>query len=1351
MKHSSIWDNFTKKYQLSKTLRFELIPVGKTEENIVKKGIIDEDERRAESYKKMKKTINGFHRHFIELAMQQVKLTHLNEFEKLYKATPEQKKEESFQTELDRVRTILRKEIVSSFSIGEAKEIFVILDKKELITVKLEEWILSQENQEIYFDTNFKTFTTYFGGFHENRKNMYTDKEQSTAIAYRLIHENLPKFIDNISLYNKAKENGLNIANLEAGLKELIFDTKLDEVFTLDNFKNTLTQKGIDLYNAIIGGYVQDSGNQKIKGVNEFINTEYNQKQKDKKRKIPKLKILYKQILSDRQSISFLPEAFVESEEVLRAIEDYYISNLIDLKTEGKDDTENVLAQLKLLLSELNSYDLNKVYLKNDTKLTNISQRIFGTYSVLADALNRYYETIEKPSFPVEYEKANEKKREKLEKEQEKFVKQPYIPIALLQTALDGYVKDLDETHEIQKAYSVNCIADYFLQSFKVEKKESTDKEFDLIANIEAKYSCIKGILGTEYPKEKKLNQDQKAIDDIKAFLDSLMELLHFVKPFSLPKDSALEKDENFYGQFEPWFEQLDLLIPLYNKVRNYATQKPYNTEKIKLNFENKAKFLEGWVDSHTDDSDNATQAGGYLFRKKNSINEYDYFVGFSIDTKLFRSHLQKEIKENDKSEYERLDYYQLKSASVYGNSYVGDSYEEDKRHLVKTIEDFAKTESQTLVEAFAKYKNRKDVDNKPTPSGLIKITEEQFPELYKKLLNDKHFKQLNTEVIEKLKQTILSLGRVPKSQEYRETDYKIFSEPIKTIEELAIEKSFSYFPVSKNEFSNSCDRDQKPLFLFKISNKDLSFAETFNTGKRKAEHRGKDNLHTMYFKALMSGSQNIYDIGTGMVFHRSKSIEEDARIVHKANRPITNKNPNTEKRQSIFKYDIEKDKRYIKEHHYQFHLSIVQNYQKPKQEKNYDYDVLKHLRNNTDVNIIGIDRGERHLIYITLINQKGEIRQQVSLNEIINFYRNRAGDNIEIKTPYHTLLDKREKERDEARKSWGTIETIKELKEGYISQVIHKIATMMVEHNAIVVMEDLNFGFKRGRFKVEKQVYQKLEKMLIDKLNYLVFKEKGESEPGGLYNALQLTNKFTSFKEMGKQNGFLFYVPAWNTSKIDPTTGFVNLFNTQYESIIKAKEFFSNFESIRFNTEKNYFEFEVKNYSSFNLKSEGTKQDWVICTSGDRIFTFRNPQKNNQWDNKTIELTKEFKILFDGIQFDLKQDLKKQIESQNDKIFFEKLLHLFKLTLQMRNSISNSEIDYLVSPVANEKGIFYDSRNKDEKLPKDADANGAYHIAKKGLWILQEINQTEDLKKLKLAISNKEWLQFAQSSVEGS
>ena len=43
-----------------------------------------------------------------------------------------------------------------------------------------------------------------------------------------------------------------------------------------------------------------------------------------------------------------------------------------------------------------------------------------------------------------------------------------------------------------------------------------------------------------------------------------------------------------------------------------------------------------------------------------------------------------------------------------------------------------------------------------------------------------------------------------------------------------------------------------------------------------------------------------------------------------------------------------------------------------------------------------------------------------------------------------------------------------------------------------------------------------------------------------------------------------------------------------------------------------------------------------------------------------------------------------------------------------MRNSISNSGIDYLISPVLNDEGDFYDSRLAGNDMPKDADANGA-------------------------------------------
>ena len=70
----------------------------------------------------------------------------------------------------------------------------------------------------------------------------------------------------------------------------------------------------------------------------------------------------------------------------------------------------------------------------------------------------------------------------------------------------------------------------------------------------------------------------------------------------------------------------------------------------------------------------------------------------------------------------------------------------------------------------------------------------------------------------------------------------------------------------------------------------------------------------------------------------------------------------------------------------------------------------------------------------------------------------------------------------------------------------------------------------------------------------------------------------------------------------------------------------------------------------------------------------------------------------------------------------------------------------FLKSPIADEDGNFYNSNTCDKSLPQNADANGAYNIARKGLWIVQQIKASDDLRNLKLAITNKEWLQFAQN-----
>lgn len=216
---------------------------------------------------------------------------------------------------------------------------------------------------------------------------------------------------------------------------------------------------------------------------------------------------------------------------------------------------------------------------------------------------------------------------------------------------------------------------------------------------------------------------------------------------------------------------------------------------------------------------------------------------------------------------------------------------------------------------------------------------------------------------------------------------------------------------------------------------------------------------------------------------------------------------------------------------------------------ENINQQVREYLQQADDTHIIGIDRGERHLLYLVVIDMQGNIKEQFTLNEIVNEYNGNT-----YRTNYHDLLDTREEERLTARQSWQTIENIKELKEGYLSQVVYKITQLMVKYHAVVVLEDLNKGFMRGRQKVEKQVYQKFEKMLIDKLNYLVDKKADAAQSGGLLNAYQLTSKFDSFQKLGKQSGFLFYIPAWNTSKIDPVTGFVNLLDTRYQNTEKQK-----------------------------------------------------------------------------------------------------------------------------------------------------------------------------------------------------
>lgn len=1269
-------DRFTNLYPVSKTLRFELIPDKRTKAILEKTDLISQDEHRAESYKLVKKIIDRYHKAFIESVLSTFKLPN-DDLHLLHQLYSKSQKSDADKNALEKIQDKLRKLIADALTKDSR---FKRIDKKELIREDILSVITPDERALI---DEFRDFTTYFTGFHENRRNMYSAEAQSTAIAYRLIHENLPKFIDNMATFEKiaASPVASHFPQLYQEMAECLNVRDIHEMFSLDYYADLLTQSQIEVYNAVIGGRTVENGGKKIQGINEYVNL-YNQQQPSRDTRLPKLKPLFKQILSDREAVSWLPEEFDSDQAMLEAVRDCYHAL-----------NDHVFDPLRELLTNLPSYNLDGIFIPNDLAITDISQAMFKDWSVIKRAIVDDVKT----QSPLKRKETVEKYEERIGK---LIKRENSFSIGYLNACIPG--KDICEHFA-----SLGAVDD---------GEEQTENIFMQIRNA---YTEAQSLIGNDYPEGRNLAQDKENVAKLKALLDALKALQRFVKPL-LGNGDEPDKDERFYGELSVLWEELDRVTPLYNKVRNRMTRKPYSIEKFKLNFNIKGNFLGGWVDSKTERSDNGTQYGGYLFKKKNEIGEYDYYLGVSAKTKLFRR------KEGAKGQYERLDYYQPKSQTVYGNSYVGpDGYDHDKRELMDAIVSF--------VGALGESELYQSLVSIGTPSAMLKTLREH-PLIYQQLLADRRFASINSKVTKYLHETILSLVRIPRSQDYVNAEFTLFTEPQDVIDNLCQEKVFTYFVVDDAEIEQAMNDENKPFLLFKISNKDLSYADTYSKGLRKS--RGTDNLHTMYFKALMSGNQSVIDIGTGEMFYRKSSISID-KPTHKANVPIKKKNPNNQGTESSFSYDLYKDRRFTVDK-FGFHLSFIYNYLAKEQDVNKMARAFIH--DHDDLHFIGIDRGERHLLYVTVIDSRGRIQEQFSLNEIVNEYQGNT-----YKTNYRGLLDKREEERQRERQSWNTIEGIKELKQGYLSQVIHKIVTLMVKYHAVVVLEDLNMGFKRGRQKVESSVYQQFEKALIDKLNLLIDKRADAEQPGGLLHAYQLTNKFTSFREMGRQNGFLFYIPAWNTSKIDPVTGFVDLLHPRYESVEKSRSFFCKFKSIRYNQEKGWYEFSL-DYDAFTNKAQGTRTCWTLCSHGTRVETFRNPEKNSSWDSREIDLTAEINALFDDYGINRQANLKEAIAQREEKDFFERLMRLMALTLQMRNSITGTEIDYMISPVADDSGRFYDSRYCGKQLPENADANGAYNIARKGLWVARQIQASPVDEKVNTAVSNKEWLNFAQT-----
>ncbi len=1228
-KESKMIDNFTHKYPVIKTLKNRLKPIEKKQENLEKKiqdekNLIEKEIQLNENVKFTKDETMNYLINANEQALLEgsINLEDLRNYRELYNnpkrnEKPKKNKKSNKNEEPS---------VGESFKECEKRlreEVFGIIEpvknklNGDFLKNTLPNSLDNEEDKEKVL--SLSKYTTFFQGFYKNCKNMYLVDEKSTAIPDRCINVNLPKHMDNIAIYQKLDSDILKQIRDDF---EGINNTSVDDVFTLEYFNNLLPQSGIDNYNKIVGEF-----NQQI--------SIYNQKNENDK--IPSMIPLYNQIGNSRNRRSKVSLTFKDDKELLSSVKDYFTLNVEDQNIQSYFST---IEKIEDIIANLEKYNPEGIYVKNNSNLTYLSNGIFGDWSM--------FEQLWKDN----YDSKEENKKRKNNKNYEKTREKAYNDIESF---------SLFELQELINNSSEEYIKDISLIGYYKKEFES------LCKNVSEKYKETEDFLNCEY--EGTLKTDDENSAKVKTLLDSVKKVESFLKNL-LGTGSEYNKDRLFYGDFEIQIQHILTLDELYKKAHNYITAKPYSQNKIKLSFGN-PNFLKGWA------KDSEVAHSAQLF-----IKDGNYFLG--VMNKDTKNEFNKEynVPKDENDVITKVEYEQIKNPSrVIQNLMVIDG---------ETVNKTGRKNEQGINDVLEQLKNtylpkkineiRKKGSYKTTSSNFKKEDLVSFLSYYRDRINEYYDKY----------------GFVFKPIEKYDS-YNDFADDIERqayqIKKVAVSYSQIMQLVKEGK-----------LYLFQIYNKDFS------------KHRkGKKNLNTMYFEMLFD-ERNLKNVvykllGGAEIFYRPASAKKLYKTV------IDEKSSYTKKA-----FVMTKDKRYT-ENQYFLHLSTEIN--SSAKTDNLNAEVRQAIKDAGGTNIIGIDRGERNLIYITVIGKDGKIIEQRSLNIIGN-------------TNYQEKLSKRAQDRQTARKNWKTIESIKELKEGYLIQAIHEICQLVVKYDAIIVMEDLNSKFKRNRTKFEKQVYQKFENMLIRKLHYYVDKNITDYNAcGGLLNGYQLTDEVGN--EKNNQNGIVFFVYPAYTSKIDPTTGFVDLINLNYQKRKQPKKCFESIDDIRYNFEEDYFEFDI-DFSQTPGSLKGSKSKWTVCSYGERV-------EWNSFDKsrKVVNLSESIKTLLSSSNIDYeKGKIKEQLLQMDDKKTQREFLKLLQLTLQMRNTVGDK--DYIISPVKNSKGEFYcsdDYKNMDNPpLPQDADANGAYNIARKGLILVNRIINNNSSK----YISDKEWFEFAQN-----
>lgn len=1350
------FDQFTNKYSLSKTLRFELKPVGKTLEKMKTNLEYDpdlqtflKDQKIEDAYQAFKPFIDKIHEEFItaSLESEEAKRVDFSEYFDAYKQAKDDKGEESLRKKIGELYKIGEEKIKDTYKCGwkwnkgeknldkqhkldwkvggkekNGTEIMVspdILYAAAAVAGEAGEGGLDENEIKKHLKA-FDGFFTYFSGFNENRANYYEVKsEKATAVATRIIHENLPKFCDNVLFFEERKAEYLGAYDFlknqgkltqikDAESKQMIEVAAIDkDYFAISFFNTCLSQSQIENYNKVIGHYNLLINLYNQARIAEEKNAVNAVKRERAFKKLPHFKTIYKQIGCGKKKslfdkLEYDKESNIQEKDKKRqeAGEILSVERLLETAAEAgkkyfsnKEDSIEVKTVPQFVdWLQGNSGDWSGFYWTNKAVNT-ISNKYFASwyaiFGKIKDASEKY-DTVatynEKREQQIKLRDAVELKGlfelldqsvdTNIEQWWENFFRKSVWEKPEAKEMREEEKKELEQWEKrMEKIKEAKSPSEALIQLFYLDINE----------HAQAFINESKNILALE--KNYKENEESKR--KIKAWMEearSVNAMLRYflVREGKIKGDTLNSELVNLVKMLTDgendevnWFRWYDLL-------RNYLTRKPEEDakeNKLKLNFEC-STLLTGWSD-------------GQEKSKKSVIlrNGERYFLGILKKSSLFDTGKENNLVYTDHFDDEesgRLILANLKFQTLAGRGFIrdyGSSYgtmgQEEPLKAVVSLQELIKRQYLT------KYPPLEEIAHKTY------------------------------------------------------TNKKEFDKDVQSV----LKKCYicEFYPVNWSAVQRYVEEGS--IYLFEISHK-------------------KSNLQHAYWKSIFWDQSPHQLSGKGEVFYRKPAIGQK-----EIKKGYTDKPWVIEGKRFTSNAALENDQEASATDgkSFFFHCSVKLNYKAI--ESKYALgeikaSVNKYLPNYEGIQFLGLDRGEKHLVYYALVDCNGNMIDQGSLNvdfedrdgkprsikKIKQVYNENTKKwepkEVECKN-YNDLLDVAASNRDEARKTWRVIGNIKNLKEGYVSQVVHEVVKKVTSQPTFVVLEDLSTSFKRGRQKIEKSVYQNFELALAKKLNFVVDKKANPGEIGSVTRALQLTPPVQNYGDIEnkKQVGIMLYTRANYTSQTDPITGWRKTIylksgpeETTYTKDGKIKS-----ESVRDQIQKSFTDigFDGKDYY-FTYTDRNTEKEWKLWSGKDgqdpvRYHGKRTKDKN-VWKTECITIKEKLDKIFEG--FDKGRSLYTQIYDEKKEIAkcdddhgaWESLRFVIDVIQQIRNSggenitANNPDDDnFLLSPVRDENGSHFDSRNvdKNDKIkPRDADANGAFNIARKGVIMNAHIRQ---------------------------